>query len=81
MICRVVDQQRKFHFIKGFLKEGSSTRFLPKELQKSHKYKEISTGLFSSAKDLKDMLPKQFKGDFQGFTNHLLTKFKEFMAL
>lgn len=81
MICRIVDQQRKFHFIKGFQKEGASTRFLTKEQQKSHKYKEISTGMFSSAKDLKDLVPKQFKSDFKGFTNHLLQKFKEHMAL
>lgn len=52
--------------------------FLPDKLKKSHAYKTASKGgLFNSNKLLKDIVPKEFKKDPQGFSKHLLEAFKQ----
>ena len=81
LIVKVVDEQRKLQFAKDITRVPPSLTYVDPSKQKSYAYKELTGGLFTSAKKLDEMLPKAFKGNQPGFIKDLNQKFKAYMNL
>lgn len=61
-IVRIVDTQRKMHFLKSFDEQAPSLRYLEPARAKELAYKPITGGLFGGPKKLKELVPKEWKG-------------------
>ena len=83
IIVKVVDTQREYHFgAKTIEQETPSVAYIKDQnLKKTYTFKQITGGVFSKPTQLKELVPKAWKADREGFKKHLRTKFKEFMGL
>ena len=50
-------------------------------MKKQYAFKPLTGGLFSKPVQLKELVPKKWKVDRDGFKKHLKTRFKEFIGL
>lgn len=80
-IVRVVDTQRKMHFLRPFEQQAPSTKYLAPEQQATHKYKPITGGLFGGPKKLRELVPAEFKGREAKYTEFLSAKFDELIGI
>ena len=85
IIVKVVDSQREYHFgLKTIEQETPSVKYLKDpNLKKAYTFKPISGGIFpwNNPVQLKELVPKKWKADREGFKLHLKKKFKEFIGL
>ena len=76
LIVRIVDTQRKMHFLRSFEKQAPSTKYLPKEMISSHTYKPIGGGFLSGApKKLTELVPSEYKGKHAKFNQFIEDNF------
>ena len=83
IIVKVVDSQREYHFgLKTIEQETPSVKYIKDpNLKKAYTFKPISGGLLSKPVQLKELVPKKWKADREGFKLHIKKKFKEFVGL
>ena len=81
VIVRVVDTQRKMHFLKSFEQQPPSTKYLEKGQLSTHTYKPLGGGLFGGPTKLRELVPSKYKGKEAAYATFLEKEFKAFLKI
>lgn len=80
VIVRIVDTQRKMHFLRSFEQQAPSTKYLDSQIE-SYKYKPISGGLLGGPKKVRELIPSEYKGKETKFGEFLEESFQKHVGL